>query len=348
MRRLRLYDLRTGRLPSVIGKCEADIQSIAKYVNSAERRLIMCKEAGDEGWMGTWAEMAFTMSRTQPYLTTPRSVARLQLAAMCEDPIDIQNQFYEYLNFGNGRLPKTFTQNSPLTPQVYSRNNVPTFVDLSNAPQILRVYTVDTADSGKRVLLQGTDSNGKVIYTQDTYNPTQGIYVTLTDTFVDAPTQFNTITGIQKDVTLGNVEIHQIDPTTGADVILLTMEPSEQTASYRRYYFNGIPKNCCCPLSSTTTVSVTAIVKLDLIPVAVDTDYTLIQNEEAIIEECASVRYSEMDGTEQKNLSRERHNAAIGMLNGELCHYLGKDKAAITFFPFGSAHLKKKAIGNLF
>lgn len=350
MQRLRLYDLRLSRLPTAIGFCRTDIPSIAQYVNGADRRLVMGKEAGDEGWWGTWAEMAFNVGRDNPYLTTPRSVARLELATVCENPVQIQNQFYEYLDFGNGRLPKRFRTCRPHLVEIFTRNTVPTFVDLTNPPQIIRVYSTDAGDADKRVLLQGTDNNGNVIRSLDTFNPTTGIFVSLASpsTFVDAPMQFNTITGIQKDVTLGDVQIFQVDPTTGQQIKLLTMEPSEQTASYRRYYFDALPSNCCPSVSSANTVTVTAIVKLDLIPVQVDTDYTLIQNAEAIIEECQAIRYSEMDSPGAKQLSRERHNAAIGLLNGELAHYLGTDKPAINFKPFGSARLSKKYVGKLF
>lgn len=348
MQRLRFYDLRKDRLPDVVGKCEADIHDLAKYVNSAQRRLLMCREAGDEGWWGTWAEMAFTVSRTSPYLTVPRQVARLQKATVCEAPIGIANQFYEYLDFGNGRLPKTYKSTGPCVTAAYTRNNVPTFRDLSNAPQIIRIYLTEEADANKRVLLQGTDSNGKVIYTMDTYNPTNGLFVICSYPFTDAGTQFNTITGIQKDVTLGTVEIKQVDPTTGAEVTLVTMEPSEETASYRRYYFDSLPRTCCPPSTSVQNLTITAICKLDLIPVRVDTDYTLIQNREAIIDEAASIRHSEMDSSEARQLCRENHRAAIGWLNGELAHYLGKDTVAVGFKPFGSADLRRRAVGNLF
>lgn len=350
MQRLRFYDLRVSRLPSVIGACASDIPTLARYVNGAERRLVMGKEAGDEGWWGTWAEMAFNVTRDQPYLTTPRNVARLEVATVCEKPVTIQNQFYEYLDFGNGRLPKRFRTCRPHLIEVYSRNTVPTFVDLSNPPQQIRIYSTDAGDENKRVLLQGADGNSQVIRTLDTFNPTQGIFVPLAPptSFATAPIQFNSISGIQKDITLGNVEVWQIDPVTGAGVKLVTMEPSEQTASYRRYYFDALPTNCCPSVLSTNLVSVTAIVKLDLVPVAVDTDYTLLQNLEAIIEECQAIRYSEMDSPGAKQLSRERHNAAIGLLNGELIHYLGTDRPAINFRPFGSARLSKKYVGKLF
>lgn len=345
MQRLRLYDCRISRLPTVIGLCQADIPQIANYVNSAQRRLLLAKEAGDEGWWGTWAEMAFTLNVATPYLTTPRSVARLEVVNVSDRPVPVQNQFYEYLDFGNGRLPKTVKTCEIQLTAAYSRNNVPTFVDLSNVPQIIRIVALDPSDVGKRVLLQGTDSNSKVVRSVDTYNPTNGVFVSIEAPFADAPTTFNTISGIQKDVTIGEIEIHQVDPTTGNDVLILTMEPSEQTASYRRYYFDSLPSGCCP--ASTTTLTVTAIAKLDFIPVIVDTDYCLIQNLEAIIEECQSIRLSEMDSTDAKTQSRERHQMAISLLNGELNHFVGIQKPAISFFPFGSAHLSKIQVGRL-
>src|SRR3989442_316999 len=104
--RLRGYDFRLSRAPGLLGLCESDTVSVFAALNTAQRQLLLCKEAGDEGWFGTWAEMAFSISRTSPYLTTPREVARLELATVCNRPVPIQNQFYEYLDFGNGRLPK--------------------------------------------------------------------------------------------------------------------------------------------------------------------------------------------------------------------------------------------------
>lgn len=347
MQRLRLYDCRNSRLPTVIGACKSDLPTIADYINSAQRRLLLAKEAGDEGWWGTWAEMLFSVTSSAPYLTVPRSVARLEVATLCDDVIGIQNQFYEYLDFGNGRLPKTYATCGPRLTQAYTRNNVPTFVDLPTGPQILRVYVQNPDDAGKRVLLEGTDNNDKTIYSRDTYNPVNGIYVTLEGTSVDCATQFNALTGIQKDVTEGPIEVWAVDPTTAEEVLLVTMEPSEETASYRRYYFDSLPTSCCSTSATVQSLAIKAIVKLELIPVRVDTDYCLIQNLEAITEECQSVRLSEMDSTEAKTLSRERHNAAIGLLNGELNHYIGTQKPAISFKPFGSANLSRVAVGKL-
>ena len=348
MQRLRLYDCRVSRLPSVIGKCADDIASISDIVNSAQRRLLMCKEACDEGWWGTWAEIVFNVSRSTPYITLPREIARLEWINVCNEPVSLENQFYEYLNFGNGRMPKTAVcANAPRITTSYTRNNAVTFLEMENAPQFISAYMTDDRDIGKRVLIQGIDINSNTIYSTSTIGQVQGEFLNLT--LNPAPmtsVPLLQLTGIQKDRTFGIVRIYQHDPTTGEEVLLLTMQPSETTAMYRRYYLDGLPANCC-GTPETSDVQVTAIAKLDLIPASVDTDYLLIQNLEAIIEECASIRYSEMDSPTAKAMSQERHRLAIGFLNGELNHYIGKDSVAVGFAPFGSARLNRQKIGRL-
>ena len=355
MQRLRFYDIRTyQRFPSVLGFCANDTPRLAAYVNAAQRRLVYAKEAGEEGWWGSWAEIAFNLDPTTPSVTFDNTVARVQAFNVCNRTVPIQNQFYEYLQFGNGRMPKR-VQQCPGFINVYTRNTSVTFRDLTNAPQNIYVYLTDPTDAGKRVMLSGLDSNSRIIYTQDGVNRVTGVFVSLTSPFAVAPMTFSAFTGIQKDITNGQVQFFQVDPTTGAQILLLTMEPGEQTASYRRYFLNPIPLNCCGQFINTciapnlpSMVLVTAIAKLELIPVVVDTDYCLIQNLEAIIEECQSIRYSRVDTPNAKSMSAQHHKDAIGFLNGELAHYLGINDPAINVAPFGTARLNRhNKIGTL-
>lgn len=350
MPRLRLYDLRLGRLPESIGACSSDIPRIRNAVNTAQRRLLFCREAQNEGWYGTWAEMAFSVSRDNPYLTLPREVARIELADVCNRPVVINNQFHEYLQFGNGRLPQCNQwRRATCLSQIYSRNNVVTFTDLSNAPQLLAIYFSDPADVGKRVLLQGTDNNNNVVYSQDGNFQVQGVYLTLQAPFVTSTIQFNTLTGIQKDITAGPIQIFQVNPSTGAQILISTMEAGETMADYRRYYFDKLPF-ACCPIPPNVTpqpVAVTAIVKLELIPLVADTDYCLIPNEEAIIEECQSARYEGIDTAGAKQMAQVHHSNAVRYLSGQITHYLGLDRPAIAFRPYGSARLERNKIGTM-
>lgn len=352
MNRLRLYDCRNSRLPALVGLCQDNVIGIANYVNTAQRRLIYAKEGVGEGWWGTWAEIAFNVSRNEPYITLPREIARLEYIDACDRPVMIHNQFFEYLRFGNGRLPKTFVCRDQCgILSGYTRNNAVTFVEMTNAPQYITAYMTDSQDLGKRVFIQGLDANGDAIYTTDNTNNVQGQFLTLATTAPQTTMTISQLTGIQKDQTVGVVRIYQHDPTTGDEVLLLTMQPSEMTASYRRYYLNQLPRGCCCAPGSTddTLVQVTGIAKLELIPVQVDTDYTLIQNLEAIIEECQSARYSEIDNPSAKQMAAERHSQAVRLLNGELNHYIGKNDVAVQFAPFGSARLSRsyRKVGRL-
>jgi hypothetical protein len=336
-----MYDLRNSRLSRVLGLCQSDVPAIAQYINGAQRRLLFCKEAGNEGWNGTYAEILFYVSRTTPYITLPREIARLEAVNICQQAGEVNNQFLEYLRFGNGRLPKCRDGCGPKL-QVYSRNNAVTFVDLTSPPQYITIFPTDPADFGKRVLLQGTDQNDTPISSIDVFNRVNGVFVTLGTPFVTSPLTFNSLSGIQKDTTIGEIQIYQTDPTTGTQVLLLTMQPNETTAWYRRYYFNPLPLNCCSNTTSTTdNIPVTAIAKMEIIPVVSDTDYLLLQNLEAIIEECQSIRYSEMDTPTAKQMAQEKHTQAVRLLIGELGHYNGIDVPALGFFPFGSAKLER-------
>lgn len=337
----------TSRLPGVIGICADDVPGIAGYVNSAQRRLLTCKEAANDGWWGTWAEIVFNVSCTYPYITLPREIARLEWMNVCDRPVQIQNQFFEYLNFGNGRMPKSRCICPRPVTTAYTRNNAVTFRDLEYAPQYLTVYITDLRDIGKKVMPSGLDQDSNQIVSTDVDKQVNGEMLTLVSPSVRTTNQFSEIQGFQKDETYGLIRIYQHDPTTGDEVLLLTMQPGETVASYRRYYINGLPLGCCDTGTVDTNVSVTAIAKLDLIPVQTPTDYTLIQSLEAIIEECASIRYSTMDSPTAKSMSVERHKQAVGFLNGELNHYVGKDEVAVGFSPFGSAKLRRQKIGRL-
>lgn len=353
--RLRLIDCRLSRLPTVIGKCQANIPEIAEFVNTAQRRLLMAEEARDESWYGTWAEVRLNVSRTLPYVTLPREIARLEAVTVCDKVIPVFNQFYEFLQFGNGRMSADFVKRcrNPLR-AAYTRNNNILFTDLTNVPQYIAVFGTDSTDlqGNKRVLIQGLDQNNQPVYTMDNGINVIGEFVTLKSPFATTQFQYSRITGIQKDITNGTVQFSQMDPSTAVQSQILTMEPGELTADYRRYFFDRLPCGCCPPTSQPTTApcpppQVTALAKLELIPVSVDTDWLLFHNLEAIIEECQSVRYSEVDNIASQQLAAVHHKNAIKLLNGEIGHMVGVNNPAVNIAYFGSARLERQAIGTL-
>jgi len=339
--RSTVRDLRLSQLPESIGSCVGGNALFLSTVNEAEQRLIMDPTQPDEGFWGTWAVMLFNVSRTDPFFVTPRGVARVTASDVCKRPVPLRNQFYEYLDFGNGLKPGGCCNRSPCgTLTTYDRGPVVTFAELEPPNKKLRAYITDALDAGKRVLISGQDAFGNTIYTQNGFVRANGEFLTFTSPFVDSVNEFSAISGIQKDITNGAVQIFEVDTATTDERLLLTMEPGETVASYRRYYTNGLPTTHC----GESTIQVSAVVKLDFVPVVADTDYLIIGNIPALIEECQSIRYNRMDNADAKKMSQFHHANALRLLFGELDLMVGKERVSVTVPIFGSDKLRRQVV----
>lgn len=354
MPRLTLAQCAASDVPVIIGACANDLPTIANAVNRSQERLIFAKEASEDGWHGGWAEIAFNVLQSDPYIAGDRWIGRIAAVDVCQKPVQINNQFQEYLMFGNGRQPRGCCQNIQRNwrctgAQVYSRGFFPAFRDMTKG-HLLRVRALDPLDQSgnKRTLIQGTDVADQIITSLDPPNRVQGIYLNIISPFVDTPMTLNSLTGIQKDVTNGAIQYSDVDPATGTETLILTMEGGEQVSGYPRWYFQGLPLACCPTVAGTRpTVQVQAIVKLNMVPVVAPSDYLLIQCMEAIIAECESMRLSRQDLPAARAMSEQSHKNAIRYLNGELSHYYGTQTPAISVLPFGSAKLENQRIGLL-
>lgn len=322
-----------------MGICMGDAK-VANYCNDAQERLLMDPMAPDEGWYGGWITMnlATTVSNGSAYVTTPREIARLIVLAVCQEPLHIRNGFYEYLNYGAGLQPKTCATSCNTTFEAYERDNVVTLANLLATEQTIRVYPNDVRDAGRKVLIQGKDANGQVIRTTDpgTGKSAIGEYLTLAFPFKDSINTFTSITGIQKDETWGMIQFFQVDPVTGTEVALSSMEPTEGSASYRRYLLTSTPNSTLC-CSTTGSMTVTAQGRLDFIPVANETDYLTIPCVPALIEEAMSIRFSRMDSPASNQQSMLHHARALALLNGQLDKYFGKTNTSVKVPLFGTA-----------
>lgn len=330
----------------VMGLCQADPQ-VAAYCNDSTERLMMDPMTPDEGWWGGWATMQLTANRflNSAYVTTPREIARLIVMGICQRPVPIRNGFYEYLHFGAGLEPKLCQAGCGQEFQSLDRDNVVTLSDLTAPAKTIRIYPTDTRDVGMRVLLQGLDTNGQVILTTDpgTGQSAPGEYIVLAFPFTDSSNTYTKISGVQKDQTYGPVQLFQVDPASGTETALSAMEPNEAVASYRRYLLANIPHlHACC--SGSTSVQITAQARLDFIPVINETDYLLIQNTPALIEESISIKYSRMQSSNSGANSATHHAKALQLLNGQLDSYLGKTSTAISVPIFGSNRLRRQPV----
>lgn len=348
MRRPTLASFRAQWPQESLGICQADPQ-VRSYCNDAQERLLMDPMQPAEGWWGGWVTLALTasVSNGSAYVTVPYEIARLIVLGICKTPIHIRNGFYEYLNYGDGLQPKTCAPNCGTVLDAYERDNVATLSPMLSTAQTIRIYSTDNRDIGKRVLIQGKDANGMTVLTTDPISgkSAPGEYLNLAYPFVDSVNTFlGDLTGIQKDETYGPVQFFQVDPSTGVETTLSVMQPTEAAAAYRRYLISSIPSvsNICC--STTSSIQIDAQGKLDFIPVQNETDYLLIPNIPALIEECMSIRFSRMDSSGAVQQSAIHHARALALLNGQLDTYQGKTSTAVKVPIWGSNKLTRQPV----
>lgn len=346
MNRLTFRDVRVSRIPAALGVHPSNAPELLSFVNSAEPRLVQA--GGEQGWWGTWQKMAFNVTRANPFLTTPSHIARLTNIDICRKPVRIQNEFYEFLEFGIG-LQKQFTCQSTCCQggmEAFDRGLFPTMTDLTPGNKV-RTAIQNSVDFGQRIFFDAVDTNNNQIYTLDAQTQVSGFFQVMALPFVDSPMALNAINGIQKDTTTYPVNVYQVDATTGIQSLLATIQPNEKSPAYRRYYLNHLPQQCHDCDSVANTVQLTAMAKLDPVPATGDTSYLTIQNLEALKQECLCIRLEESDSANAKQMAQFHHKRAIQLLNQELIHYLGKLLPALSVKPFGNATLERAGIGMM-
>lgn len=336
--RATFKDFRNSGLPGRLGECVNNTPQLLAYVNEAIQRLIL-EDEGQAFWRLN-ARMAFTVVNN--YATAPRDVARITDIAVCAQPVRIQNQFYEFLQGGEGLQPPNACEAATGAIEAIDRGTTPIMGTLPATNQYLRAYLTDVRDVGKNIFVSGVDQNGLVIREQHVYNWDNGFNLTLEQPFTTSSFIVTAINGIQKDVTYGDVVLYAVDATTGVETLLSRYAADETRPDYRRYYLNHLPTQCC---SALTPVQVIGMVKLEYVPVTKDSDFLLIGNLVALKEECQAIYYSDMETKGSQQLSDRHHKAAIRLLNNELKHYEGAHTPAINVAIYGTAHLSRHGIG---
>jgi len=347
-------DFRLSRGPQVLGDCASNISDLLNFVNEAQERLI--NVGGESGWWGGWTKVAFTVSRTNPFITLPPQYARIINLDVCRFPIRIQNEFYEELDAGIGlRIPNTVSDWCGAL-EGFERGVVSTTFDVTPQNQFLRIYFTDPSDgqAAANVIFSGAlDQNGNAIYSQVGNAQIQGLFLTLPApggpvTFTQSAFIVTGWNSIQKDVTNGDVLLTQVDATTGNEVSLSRFAAWETNPAYRRYYINSLPCTCC-PTTNTgilpQNLTVTAMCKYEYVPVARDSDPLIISNIPALIEETQAIKYSSMDSPNAAGQELKHHRRAVKLLQDEMRHYLGELMPAVNFAPFGTAKLEHQRIG---
>lgn len=317
-----------------------------EYVNNSQQRL---SEMGR--WWGTYRRLYVCL--TSACITWPREVATVEGFRVCNEGIDLLNEWYEFGEAVRGVDP-TQTECGPT--MLIDRQNACQFTDVATSAKI-RIYPTVAADAGVKVILQGKDPNGNPIRTSVSGAYIDGEQVTLASPFSTSSFEFLSpgLLGVQKPVTKGRLNVFAVDPVTGVETKIAIWEAGEENPWYRRSYMANMPtcttaKSCGsglngCDPAPTPTCSGTvgeAIVRLEFVPALVDTDWLFISNVQAVAAACRALMHEERNQKGEAEVEWER---AKRILRNELEKYCPPDKVRVTARPYGSADPRRVFAG---
>lgn len=310
MGRLTLADIKNSRCPAVLGVCSDDSRLI-QWLNEAELRLLQMPA----NWWGTTQKIEVYTDGT--LITWPRQVAAVRAIKACGNRAQIANGWYGFMG---PCLDCGEDDQIPGCIRFEAENTAPAFKEIGTTGSTLRLYPVNACDVGKTVLLQGYDEFGTWIRTKtadycQTYDWVDGEYLTLAQPYVESDYGWlcGGLRGVQKPVTVGDVQLREVE-TDGTQTVIGNYEPSETRPDYLRHRLHTVA-GCACACDCDDSYLVEAIVKLQHLDVALDTDTLVIGNLPALKEMMRAVQFYENDDIE-KAMTYEK--MAIRELNKEL------------------------------
>lgn len=317
-----------------------------QYLNEALQRLM-----APGMWVGTTGR--YQVCVREACLTWPRTFDTIEAMEICNRPVPIHNQWFEFLENGPGRAQLR----GCARPGMLDRGSGHAMFDDTRVNSVIRLYPQYSADVGKTVTIRGFDMDGHEVLTNS--GNTQGEIITLAQPYVDSTTIWGpqVFRDVIKDVTKGYVRAFSYDATLPpppatpqpSDTPLKAMaawEPTETLPDYRRSYIPEIDsqhRGCGCNNSFTTSTTclpscVTVIAKHLFIPVESDLDMLPLGNAPAIKLAMRSVMLEErgdadgarrcMQGTFDP-IRRRYTDGAIPLLEEELSSHQG-DGTVIT------------------
>jgi hypothetical protein len=307
--RTTVAQVKASRIPQILNLCSDDTERLCSYLNEAVQRLLVKGR-----WWGTYQRIRCVVD-DDDCVTWPREVAAPDLVSLCSTPLQIRSQWFEFGEFGYG--PRDDGNKGGM--QCFDRGIACTYSDMdSDGVEKIRVYADVTESAGSVVTLQGYDENNNWIRTQVDGEWIDGEQVSLVSGPNITTNYFSSLVAVQKPQTNGNVRLYARNVTEATQRPIAVYQPDELLPQYRRSYIPGL-KDCDCEDACEQKV-ITAMVKLEFVPVSKDADWLLIGNIPALKFMCNGIRLGESNDTAGM---AAQEALAIRELNKELAHYTG-------------------------
>lgn len=267
----------------------------------------------------------------------PRQVRTIEAFAICRSPMPIRPEWFDFIGWPNGNgIPCETSCGSGLR----DRGTACAFDDVlatTAAPRRIAAIADQAADVGKKIMLRYITSAGQKKYTSIGGVIQEGQELTLVAPGPPFPgnaavTSSDVATGglyhVVKDVTDYPVRLYEYDPTpvvgpASQKKMLAQYEPSETVPIYRRSFVPGFTDMAACADASddcTTNKQITALVKLQHVPVVVDNDPLVIGNLAALKLMVMAILREEQNRHDEAIVLEGKSRAEI---DGELSSYLG-------------------------
>lgn len=277
-------------------------------------------------------------------ITWPRQVETIEAINVCNSPVRIHTQFYEFQNNATGEIGK---YNNNFNGQPYGglgyrglsmlgdRTEVVLQQEVSAGQKKIQIFTERIETTGN-ILILGYDDNGNWIRAQrdgvwqdGELLPLSGVQGQTTINY------FSNVTGIQFDYTPrnGNVYVYQLD-TLGNQVQLATYDYAVSTPVFRKSILAGLPNPQFDQNSDgqPRCQTVQALCKMRFMPVIYDTDYPQVSNIPALKCMLQYIYKRDADKLPEAKVYLEE---AKTMINDELKQFNGYgSRKTINWLPF--------------
>lgn len=314
--RLTLASVRAS-VARVLSVPETDSR-VAEYVTRAQERLLHKGK-----WVGTYARYRVCVNNS--CLTWPREIETIEAAALCDQPVDIRNDWYEFLTSGPGIISADCGPSLTLV----DRGDAVAFDDVRGTGKYLSLYADSASDVGKQVLVRYYNSSGGKVYSTVSGETIEGEYLTLVappafveSTYAVMPGGFY---GVVKPATVRMVRVYEYDSVALTRRPLAYYEPDETNPVYRRSLVPGVAGSCTGDDDACSIKTIDVVGKLRQRGVSKATDALIIQSAEAIRMMVQAIRKEENDLWDD---AAKYELGAVRILREQLAHWMGDGKVA--------------------
>jgi len=335
-------EAKTSRLLEIASACP-DTDQFRSLLNDGTRELMRRGH-----WFATVRKMRGCVYNS--CITWPRQVGTVLALNTCAQHVPVFNNWAAFSPMDGSDYECAMLCRSQS--MLINDGETPVFNQIECAEGMyIRAYISQPSDVGRSITIYGVDSNGQTVRSErDDGTFQDGVVLTLASPYVSTQKQFRRVTRVLKDPTDGPVRLYQYDSTNNVLKDMAYYEAGETSPSYRhtvlnasryRMFGGGAAAACAC---SGGLRQISALIKLQFIPVRYDDDAIQIENIDALKLAMQAIKLGEGYSLAQREAAMM---LAVRELNLELADRFPLDQIPTNVNPFGTALPRRAGIGRV-